>query len=383
MKRLYSFWIILILCILSMCFVIYKNNNEYSYVFNEKGAEQYNFLDIKMLDSYSGWAIAKEGILKTDSGIKKWNNVNDNKNIKKEIKDGGLCYKFFNKDVGVLAYKKDNKIVTYKTANGGKIWRKYNLYLDNHWNKLDFDINIDIVDKENIFIILVNNSNYLEIEKCIFKSEGSIFKWTRIFPKLKDNKSEVMKYSNKFSIFTGVSYTNSKVAWYGVKTYGNQDPFIYKTEDGGENWNVQSLSIPPQYKNLKDLNINTYPPVFYKENGYLPVEYVLNKKVSLWVYKSKDGGKCWLPVLPIDMESGIELKYGLDNNGILWVLDNSGNKIYRLLNNETNVHQIWSEVNLKDKSIQFVEGSKGYTLIQNKIYFTKDKGITWESIGEK
>lgn len=358
----------------------------------EKETNEYNILDFYMVEKGNGWAIAKKGILTTVNKGKVWSNTNlkdeylksmlASTNNGEDNKD--KAYKFFDKNIAFIAYRKENNINIYKTIDGGKSWNKSTLVLKNFEKEKDYRVYTKVIDKDNVFVMVANAKGKGSIENSLYKTIDGGKSWSNIYNDSipREMESSFLLSSEKKTV-TGVEFKDKSLGWYTMKT-SNAYPVIYKTKDGGISWNLEKLQIPKEYEKIKGALWNTYPPVFTKSGKkmYLPVELNNGKSSIIIFYKSTNEGESWIPTIPIEMKPFIEIDYGIDygidGDGILWLKDSSENKIYRLQNDDKDLQEIKSDIELKNKKIQFVNKNNGFMLIDNKIYTTKDKGITWK-----
>jgi len=89
---------------------------------------------------------------------------------------------------------------------------------------------------------------------------------------------------------SGLAALNMQTAWvYGV-IYAPGTVYLYRTEDGGANWNEQSLPLPQGVENaeLSVEHIAFITPNF----GFLTMR-ITSDDINLAVYVSDDSGKTW------------------------------------------------------------------------------------------
>ncbi|MBM7870977.1 photosystem II stability/assembly factor-like uncharacterized protein [Clostridium pascui] len=354
-------------------------------------SDKYNFIDFNMIDSTYGWAVSKEGILKTGDGGFTWENItpkginlSDRQYIasnSKSVNNNSLFHTFLDKEIGFIAYKDKNKISIFKTFNGGQKWEQTILNLERSWNNETIEVNIDVVNSKETFVMVTSSkiSNNLRME--IYKTDDSGNHWSKV------TKNVIDSLNNKDSSYniegiTGIKFISSNMGWYTMKGEKTKYPFIYNTKDGGVTWEVQKLNVPKEYLKNNEYGINTFPPKFSKDNkqGYLPVEFKSKDKSSMIFYKTIDGGATWNPSIPVEAQGGIEIIYGVDKDGILWIVDGGGNKIYRIFYNDSNVNEITTEINLRGRKVQFIDKNTGLLILEGILYKTQDKGITWEVV---
>lgn len=354
-------------------------------------SDKYNFIDFNMIDSTHGWAVSKEGILKTGDGGFTWENitpkginVSDKQYIasnSKGVNNNSLFYTVLDKEIGFIAYKEKNKINIFKTFNGGQKWEQTILNLERNWNDETIEVNIDVVNSKETFVMVTSPkiSNNLRME--IYKTDDSGSHWSKVTKNVIDSLNNKDGSYNIEGI-TGIKFISNNMGWYTIKGEKTKYPFIYNTKDGGVTWEVQKLNVPKEYLKNNEYSINTFPPKFSKDNkqGYLPVEIKSKEKSSMIFYKTIDGGATWNPSIPVEAQGGIEIIYGVDKDGILWIVDGGGNKIYRIFYNDSNVNEITTEINLRGRKVQFIDKDTGLLILEGILYKTKDKGITWEVV---
>lgn len=354
-------------------------------------SDKYNFIDFNMIDSTHGWAVSKEGILKTRDGGFTWENItpkginlSDKQYIasnSRSVNNNSLFYTVLNKEIGFIAYKEKNKINIFKTFNGGQKWEQTILNLERNWNDETIEVNIDVVNSKETFVMVTSPKISNNIRMEIYKTDDSGNHWSKV------TKNVIDSLNNKDSSYniegiTGIKFINNNTGWYTIKGEKTKYPFICNTTDGGVTWEVQKLNVPKEYMNNNEYSINTFPPKFSKDNkqGYLPVEFKSKDKSSMIFYKTIDGGVTWNPSIPVEAQGGIEIIYGVDKDGILWIVDGGGNKIYRIFYNDSNVNEITTEINLRGRKVQFIDKDTGLLILEGILYKTKDKGITWEVV---
>ncbi|MBC2398052.1 photosystem II stability/assembly factor-like uncharacterized protein [Clostridium tetanomorphum] len=387
-KRIYIvLTIVFIIFSLTSCKTIDQNGIKGKNVEKKKEVKEYNIIDFYMIDKNKGWCISKEGILTTENKGVNWREVTPkdtylveflssyNKDNKKNI-----VYKFLDENIAFIAYRKENKVNIYRTLDRGKNWDTTLLELKDYTKDKNYNVQLKVLDKDNGFVI-INDMEHNEY--YLYKTIDGGKNWIRLF------KTTILRENDITSInedrirgITGIEFKDKNYGFYTVKSTSSSHPLIFKTNNGGENWSLQKLDIPKNYANVKGCTYTTYPPKFSKGNkkAYIPVEFNNGEKSIIIFYKSNNGGESWIPTVPIEKKPFIGINYGIDNDGILWIVDSDGNKIYRLQNEEKDLQEIKSDINLNGKKIQFVTLNNGFLLDNNKVFITKDKGITWKKI---
>lgn len=379
--------IISLMCFGTACKMVKENKIQSKEKIEQKEAKEYNILDFYMIDKNNGWAIAKEGVLTTENGGKLWRTVTpkDNyliQNLSYFKNNEDSIYKFLDKNTAFIAYRQNNNINIYRTTDRGKSWENSTLALKEFSVKKNYRIHAKVLDKDNGFVMITAMEGKDYSEYYLYKTIDGAKSWTKVFRNsipMDMESSSVGK--DRIKDITGIEFKDKALGWYTVKS-NLAYPILFETEDGGGSWNEQKLNIPKEYENNIGYSCSTYPPIFTRDGkrAYLPVEFNNGKNSIIIFYKSIDKGTNWIPTVPIEMKQSIEIVYGIDDNGILWMKDSSENKIYRLENDDKDLLEIKSDMELKSKKIQFLNSTNGFMLIDNKLYTTKDKGISWKAL---
>jgi photosystem II stability/assembly factor-like uncharacterized protein len=157
--------------------------------------------------------------------------------------------------------------------------------------------------------------------------------------------------------------------------------WLYRTQDGGVNWQSQSLPLP----SLQAV-ITTQPPVFFSTTeGILPVTFSTGTASSLAVYATHDGGTAWSrsTLLSIPMNGSVwdflSMKQG-------WVLAANGTT----LNETSDGGQHWTAIpasaNFQNISqLDFVSAQEGWAISTPAsaapvLLKTMDGGHTWVQV---
>jgi hypothetical protein len=65
---------------------------------------------------------------------------------------------------------------------------------------------------------------------------------------------------------------------------------LYLTHDGGSSWSQQNLALPASYEKYRYL---PQAPVFFGQDGFLPLTIYRPEAAELTFYTSHDGGLTW------------------------------------------------------------------------------------------
>src|SRR5947209_17036131 len=120
----------------------------------------------------------------------------------------------------------------------------------------------------------------------IFRSTDGGRTWSIVTPR-PGNPPGSLPFSGHKS---GMGWASATTGWVaGCICAAENTVLLYRTQDGGVNWQPQSLPLP----SLQAV-ITTQPPVFFSATeGLLPVTFSNGKGGILAVYATRDGGTTW------------------------------------------------------------------------------------------
>jgi photosystem II stability/assembly factor-like uncharacterized protein len=187
-------------------------------------------------------------------------------------------------------------------------------------------------------------------------------------------------------IKSGMTFIDADTGWVTGSRPMEGDIYLYVTHDGGRSWVFQAISIPADLANCQ---FNTYPPIFFGEDGFLPI-YInfYSGPVEQVFYITHDGGASWAAdptsasqvVVPAGQYVFADALHGFSWNGgpdIIFTTDGA---------------QTWSggstDLDLSDSlwMIDFIDGSMGWALTgpgdsgMAALYQTLDGGHTWTQL---
>jgi len=159
--------------------------------------------------------------------------------------------------------------------------------------------------------------------------------------------------------FHPISFPNVEVGYF----YGSGDHQLYKTVDGGSNWEI--VSLPDEITNVFMLK-------FYDENiGMFVADNGLDTD---YIYRTTDGSQSWQK---LNLESNTvhhDIEFLPGNPNSVWFTD------YDHLYFSANMGDAWQEVNLgveniEARNIEFFDDQIGAILCDhNKFFYTKNNG---------
>lgn len=175
---------------------------------------------------------------------------------------------------------------------------------------------------------------------------------------------------------SGFSFIDSKRGWVAGHTNGSGF-YLYVTSDGGKTWNNgPSLTVP---KGLSTENgaAATYPPVFYSDDGLLPVLFnVGTDGPSIVFYRTNDRGLTWKETSPLKLTSYSQITWSIPDMKHVFASD--GQQIYATGDGG----QTWKNISPDLKSgpirqLDFINVSTGWILGDSFLMQTRDGGANW------
>jgi hypothetical protein len=157
--------------------------------------------------------------------------------------------------------------------------------------------------------------------------------------------------------------------------------YLYNSLDGGSTWVEQLAPIPTDFGTVFT---ESYPPVFFSENGIMPVTLYSNV-INLVIYTSDDAGTTWIPApAPVaNAGRGDQVDFVSPSEGFAWATGRFAVT--------SNAAQTWEtvtpSVSFGDSflSMDFVDTSTGWVLTMDadghaSLYTTSDGGTTWTTL---
>lgn len=118
----------------------------------------------------------------------------------------------------------------------------------------------------------------------LYKTEDGGKNWNRLTST--EDKNATIPLASK----TGIIFTDSDHGW--ITTLIPKSGYIglYRTTDGGVTWEEQDLTVPDKYS---ESEFTTYPPIFFTNKDGLLLSYGFDSKTNQLVYVTHDGGDTW------------------------------------------------------------------------------------------
>ena len=239
-------------------------------------------VSIQFLNELDGWGVTETQIVRTNDGGITWYNVTP-----PEVTEAGYSVDTFvldNNHVWMQLPDLDNfpnSGSLYRTTDGGLTWIS---------NKVPFSRgDLNFLDPNNGWVMSVLGAAAGSMGVSVFQTSDGGATWDQTYtndPNLADAGDSLPLGGQK----SGLAALNMQTAWVYGLTYAPGTVYLYRTEDGGANWNRQSLPLPQGVENaeLSVEKIEFIAPNF----GFLTMR-ITSDNINLAVYISDDSGKTW------------------------------------------------------------------------------------------
>nr|BBH86951.1 hypothetical protein KTC_17020 [Thermosporothrix sp. COM3] len=319
---------------------------------------------IRMVDKLNGWALSKQGILKTTDGGQHWQSVTPS-NITAHYTGARGAF-LDNQNAWVATVQQQNGTITIlHTTDGGQHWQNSQIQQQG----------IESIDMPHF----VNaNTGWLEV----MGSPGAGSQGVYIYHTTDGSQWELLGKSgengiNNGGFKSGISPLNAETFFATTRsTTGNPtDPGLYVSHDGAQSWQQQHLNPPHGNENVQQMG--TTPPVFFGNDGFLPV-YITNNdgKTFLNLYRSENGGADWMAQSNVEMNASTV--FVLDKNHA-WASDQQTGKLYYTANGGAS-WQATEQAPGAFEEMSFVDASNGWAITKSALLHTTDGGKTWQEL---
>jgi photosystem II stability/assembly factor-like uncharacterized protein len=256
----------------------------------------------------------------------------------------------------------------YRTTDGGLAWTS---------SKVPFSRGtLDFLDPNNGWMMSALGVAAGSMGISVFQTSDGGATWDQTYtndPNLTDAGDSLPLGGLK----NGLTPLDMQTAWVYGLTYAPGTVYLYRTEDGGANWNEQSLPLPQGVENaeLSVEKIEFIAPNF----GFLTMR-ITSDTINLAVYISDDSGKTW-SLTPTLIPGAGSADFLSANEAVIY----NGSQFYVT----RDAARTWSIIPpdvLFDESfagMDFVNALSGWVITvdpttnERRLYRTSDGGATW------
>jgi photosystem II stability/assembly factor-like uncharacterized protein len=91
-------------------------------------------------------------------------------------------------------------------------------------------------------------------------------------------------------IKNGMTFLDSNTGWVTGTRPVDGEVYVFVTQDGGIDWLMQNISLPADYESYQYM---AQAPVFFGNDGFLPLIIFLSNTSVMTFFTTHDGGKTW------------------------------------------------------------------------------------------
>jgi len=326
-------------------------------------------ISIQFLNELDGWGVTETQIVRTNDGGITWYNVTP-----PEVTEAGYSVDtsvLDNNHVWVQLADPDNfpnSGSLYRTSDGGLAWTSSTVPFSRG--------TLDFLDPNNGWMMSALGVAAGSMGISVFQTSDGGATWDQTYtndPNLTDAGDSLPLGGLK----NGLTPLDMQTAWVYGLTYAPGTVYLYRTEDGGANWNEQSLLLPQgvEYAELSVEKIEFIAPNF----GFLTTR-ITSDTINLAVYISDDSGKTW-SLTPALIPGAGSADFLFANEAVIY----NGSQFYVT----RDAARTWSIIPpdvLFDESfagMDFVNTLSGWVITvdpttnERRLYRTSDGGATW------
>lgn len=276
----------------------------------------YQFKQIYMCDAQNGWAVTTENeLLATKDGIGEFSSV---KRIGETDPgtDGFLNASFVDGQTAYLAYFSSGSpsLTVEYTLDGGASWQQTLLNYETFGETCDAgSAYLSFQDVDNGYLLYCSTPGAGIMTKILLQTTDG----GKSFSPVKELTNEIAGYPQ------GISFGKDK--GYIAVSYHGEDSYLYKTSDGGANWEEIKLLPATEDGGYTE----AYAPVFNGADGQkgLLVLKTVDENPVYRLFTTPDGGENW--VLNGEVSCDSVKGYAYVNDNSLLFIDDAG-KLYEL-----------------------------------------------------
>lgn len=320
-----------------------------------------------MVDAVNGWAVSGASILYSRDAGRSWEDISPAGLAGSEIPS---VTHFRDARTAWVAYSTGEASTArlFRTSNGGLSWEESPLAF-NPWR-------IQFLDPQHGYAMVNLGAAAGSMAVDLYRSDDAGATWALVYhvdPQSTATRGVLPFGGDK----NGFTFRDLEHGWVTGFQPVEGAAYLYKTSDGGQTWNPQTLTVPTPYTSGQ---LTVDPPRFFDEqNGILPV--LLTADSSTWIfYITRDGGETWTSTA-VSHATGV---YSLPTFQDFYIYDGA------TLTASHDGGQSWAPVQTSlpqpgaQVQLDFVDASRGWVLANPgesaSLYSTKDGGQTWQPV---
>ena len=171
--------------------------------------------------------------------------------------------------------------ILYRTNDGGITWSSYPVPFD-----LAF---LQFLNASTGRALTVRKAGLGSEAVELFQTSDGGAIWTSVFHDEpgQPGSSDSLPLAG---IKNGMTFIDANTGWVTSTSSVDGEIFLYVTHDGGLSWSQQRLPLPAGYQGY---HYQPQAPVFFGQDGFLPLKIYLPGSTALTLYGTHNGGLTW------------------------------------------------------------------------------------------
>lgn len=322
---------------------------------------------LHMVSPSYGWAVTEEKVLSTRNGGKTWNDVTP-----KEWGPPANTVGAFrgNRMTWLAGLKKDSSgLVIFRTRNGGKTWLSTKVGLPAPGEPAA-PTSLAFPDEKHGWLLVSAGAGAGSNRVIVYKTADGGSSW-----KLVADAAAQSQQADRLplgGIKTGLGALDDRSVWIAGLWYGDST-WLYATHDAGKTWRNELLTVPAGFTTAAGA-VETRPPVFFKKSGVLPVLY--RAENSIVFYMTQNGGLKWINTTPVKTSVTDPPVWSIVDSRRIFLTD--GANLYTTSDGARTWKTTKPGTSLANATqLNFVNARIGWAVLGGKAYKTTNGGLTW------
>jgi photosystem II stability/assembly factor-like uncharacterized protein len=317
-----------------------------------------------MISDTTGWGLSDRELLRTTGGGLHWKNVTPAANMIGA--DHFASPLFLDEQTACVPVNRSTGwFDLFTTADAGQTWGK----VTPEGQPRGYVITCDFIDRKRGWLLVGLGMAMGNEDVAVYRTSDGGQQWQQIAGTRPPHES-ITRGGAK----TGITFIDENTGWMTADSRTHV-PFLLQTSDGGRSWIPQTLEVPSE---LQDRDVITKPPVFTSANdGMLLVSFVGGYESQ--VFTTSDGGVSWQPtstLTPLPQTRFGDPTFVGSSNG--WIANEE--RLFRTPDGGRHWESISTPKGVfGTKQVQFVNEKVGWILKRDgTLFVTKDSGMTWD-----
>ncbi len=329
----------------------------------------FRLLRIAFSSEQEGWALDEAYLLRTEDGGRSWLDASP----PGDLAPGPQAEAFFldAQHAWLLtAAQGDEAASLFRTADGGQTWQVFVPPFARAW--------LQFLDADTGFALADLGVGAGSMAVALYKTADGGQTWEQVFtndPNLPEARTDLPLNGIK----QGMYFKSPHIGWIVGLTYANGQSYLYKTEDGGQSWVEQPLTLPSAFDNAFVL---TEPPYFFNDQDGLMSVGLSSEVAAQVIFSTRDGGQTWKTGFPLNVSA--RAIFLPPQTVYLW---DGGNRMYISQDGGESwaSQQVALDFTGTLLDASFVNAQIGWALLddedgQTYLYQTMDGGATWQRL---